>query len=167
MSPINGVVTALVTNVNDPLQQGRVKISFQWLSETHETDFIRIATPMAGNKRGAFLMPEVGDEALVAFEHGDARFPYVIGFLYNGQDYPPAEDVRERVIQSVNGHRIRFLDSTPAGGNKGALVIEDAHGNTILMTNGQITIKATAQLRLLAPTVVINGRVVSPNPNPI
>lgn len=167
MRLIHGVVTALVTNVNDPLKQGRVKMSFRWQSETHETDFIRIATPMAGNGRGAFFMPEVGDQALVAFERGDMRFPYVIGFLYNGQDHPPAEDVRERVIQSVNGHRIRFLDSTPASGNKGALVIEDAHGNTILLSNGQITIKATGQLRLMAPTVVINGRVVSPNPNPI
>ena len=167
MRLIHGVVTALVTNVNDPLKQGRVKMSFRWQSETHETDFIRIATPMAGNGRGAFFMPEVGDQALVAFERGDVRFPYVIGFLYKGQDHPPTEDVRERVIQSVNGHRIRFLDSTPASGNKGALVIEDAHGNTIFLSNGQITIKATGQLRLMAPTVVINGRVVSPNPNPI
>jgi hypothetical protein len=45
--------------------------------------------------------------------------------------------------------------------------MKDAHGNTILMSHGQIIIKATAQLRLMAPTVVINGRVVSPNPNPI
>ncbi len=167
MSQINGVVIGLVTNVNSPEKNGRIKVRFPWLDDQHETDWIRIATMMGGNGRGSFFMPEVNDEVLVAFDHGDVQFPYVIGFLWNGQDQPPAEDVRERVIRSVNGHRIRFLDSTPTGGNKGALVIEDAHGNTILMTNGQITIKATAQLRLMAPTVVINGRVVSPNPNPI
>jgi len=106
-------------------------------------------------------------EALVAFEHGDARFPYIVGFLWNGKDAPPADHVRLRRIQSVNGHRISFIDATPSAGSKGALVIEDAHGNTISMSNGKIAIKSVAVLELTAPTITLNGRIVAPNANPI
>jgi len=44
---------------------------------------------MGGAGRGAFFMPEVNDEVLVAFEHGDLRFPVVIGMLWNGKDKFP------------------------------------------------------------------------------
>jgi uncharacterized protein involved in type VI secretion and phage assembly len=167
MSLINGVVIGLVTHVDDPEKNGRVKVRFPWLDDDHETDWIRIATMMGGNGRGSFFIPEIEDEVLVAFDHGDARFPYVVGFLWNGQDAPPADHVRIRRIQSVNGHRISFIDATPDSGSKGALVIEDAHGNTISMSNGKIAIKSVAVLELNAPTITLNGRVVCPNPNPI
>lgn len=167
MSKINGMVIGLVTNVSDPLQLNRVKLHFPWQDDGHETDWVRIATMMAGGGRGSMFMPEVNDEVLVAFEHGDPRFPYVIGFLWNGQDLPPGQDVRDRKIVSKNGHQIRFLDSTPTAGSLGALVIEDAHGNTITMSNGQIHVKSTSVLALEGATITLNGRVVAPNGNPI
>jgi uncharacterized protein involved in type VI secretion and phage assembly len=167
MGQFNGVVIGLVTNVDDPELQGRCKLHFPWLDPSNETDWVRIATVMAGDGRGTFFMPEVNDEALVAFEHGDARFPYIVGFLWNGKDAPPADHVRLRRIQSVNGHRISFIDATPSAGSKGALVIEDAHGNTISMSNGKIAIKSVAVLELTAPTITLNGRIVAPNANPI
>ena len=167
MSKINGMVIGLVTNVSDPLQLNRVKLHFPWQDDGHETDWVRIATMMAGGGRGSMFMPEVDDEVLVAFEHGDPRFPYVIGFLWNGQDLPPGQDVRDRKIVSKNGHQIRFLDSTPTAGSLGALVIEDAHGNTITMSNGQIHVKSTSVLALEGATITLNGRVVAPNGNPI
>jgi uncharacterized protein involved in type VI secretion and phage assembly len=167
LSSINGVVVGLVTNVADPLKQNRVKLHFPWIGDGQETDWIRIATMMAGGGRGAMFMPEVNDEVLVAFEHGDFRFPYVVGFLWNGQDDPPGQDVRDRKIVSKNGHQIRFLDSAPSGGSLGALIIEDAHGNRITMSNGQIHVKSTCVLALEGPTITLNGRVVAPNANPI
>jgi uncharacterized protein involved in type VI secretion and phage assembly len=175
VSQINGVVIGLVTNVDDKEHQGRVKVHFPWLAPDHETDWIRVATMMAGSGRGSFFMPELKDEVLVAFEHGDARFPIVVGFLWNGQDPPPARDVRERKIQSKNHHAIRFLDSTPDGGSLGALVIEDAHGNRITLSNAKVTVKSQAVVVIDAPTIVLQGtvagngyrRVVSPNNNPI
>jgi uncharacterized protein involved in type VI secretion and phage assembly len=166
MSTINGVVIGLVTNVNDPLGQNRVRVRFPWLDD-QETDWIRIATLMAGGGRGSMFLPEVDDEALVAFEHGDTRFPYVLGFLWNGKDAPPGQSVRDRKLVSRNGHQIRFLDATPDGGNLGALIIEDAHGNRITMSNGKIAIRSTCVLALEGPTITINGRVVAPNANPI
>jgi uncharacterized protein involved in type VI secretion and phage assembly len=167
MSEVRGVVPAIVTNVDDPLHQGRIKVSFQWLDETHETDWIRIATMMAGGGRGTHFIPEVRDEVLIAFQQNDPRAPYVVGFLWNGQDAPPAEHVRDRAIVSRNGHMIRFLDSTPDGGNLGALIVQDAHGNYIVMTNGKISVHAVGLLEITAPTITLNGRVVAPNGNPI
>src|SRR3972149_536693 len=86
---ISGVVPGIVTNNQDPDGLGRVKIKFPWLSDDNETDWVRIATLMAGGQRGGFFLPEVGDEVLVAFEHGDINHPYVIGALWNGVDKPP------------------------------------------------------------------------------
>jgi uncharacterized protein involved in type VI secretion and phage assembly len=166
MSLIQGIVTGTVTKLNEK-KPGEIKVRFNAHEETHETDWIRIATTMGGKNRGTFFMPEKGDEVVVGFERGEVRFPYVLGFLWNGPDTPPANHVRLRRIQSVNGHSISFIDSTPSGGSKGALVIEDAHGNVITMSNGKITIKSVGLLELQGKVVRINGRVVSPTPNPI
>jgi uncharacterized protein involved in type VI secretion and phage assembly len=147
--------------------QGRVRLEYPWLDRDLRSDWIPIASAMAGGGRGLFMMPEIGDEVLVAFQHGDFEHPVVIGFLWNGVDKPPADDPRERVICSKNGHRIRFIDSTPSAGDLGALVIEDAHGNRITLSNGKISLSATAVLEIRAPVVTINGRVVQPSPSPI
>ena len=37
-------------------------------------------------------VPQVGDEVLVAFEHGDMSFPVVLGGLWNGKDTTPLGD---------------------------------------------------------------------------
>lgn len=166
MSLIQGVVTGVVTKIDEEIP-GRIKVRFNAHEQSHETDWIRIATTMGGKNRGTFFMPEKDDEVLVGFERGDVRFPYVLGFLWNGPDTPPADHVRLRRIQSVNGHNITFVDASENNGSKGALYIEDAHGNIISMSNGKIVIKSVGVLEIQAPNVTINGRVVSPNANPI
>jgi uncharacterized protein involved in type VI secretion and phage assembly len=158
MSQINGLVVGLVTQVD----VGKVRVNYQWLDENHESDWIRIATAMTGNNRGSCFMPEVQDEVLIGFDKGNTRTPYVVGFLWNGVDAPPSQDVRDRRIMSKNGHTIRFLDATPSGGSLGALVIQDAHGNAITMSNGKISIHAKGVLELTAAHITMNGRVVSP-----
>src|SRR5438067_2533748 len=88
-SKIYGVVVGLVVNNRDPEGLGRVKVMFPWLDDSCESWWARIAFTMAGPGRGFWWIPEVNDEVLVCFEHGDVRFPYIIGGLYNGQDRPP------------------------------------------------------------------------------
>jgi phage baseplate assembly protein V len=168
MSQVNGVVVGLITAVR---ADGRVKVHFPWLAPEHETDWVRVATMMAGKDRGSFFMPEVDDEVLVAFQHGAAESAFVIGCLWNGVDKPPGKHVRERVFKSKNGHSVRFLDTEPVNGAKGAIVIEDAHRNRITLSNGQVSIRSRNVVVIEGSSIVfkVNGalRVMTPNSNPI
>lgn len=112
---INGVVTGIVTNNNDPEHLGRVKAHFPWLSDNNETDWMRVTAFMAGADRGSYFVPEVDDEVLVACENGDLNRPLVIGSLHSKEDVPPEKnddgknDIRK--IKTRSGHEIIFNDS--------------------------------------------------------
>jgi uncharacterized protein involved in type VI secretion and phage assembly len=159
MAIVNGVAVGVVTAVD----VGTVKLNFPWLDANHETDWVRIATVMSGNNAGSFFMPDVNDEVLVAFEHGDTRFPYVVGFTWNGVDLPPGTDVRDRKFMSKNGHMFRFLDSSLDSGTKGALVIEDAAGNRITMTEGKIVVQGKFMIEIEAPAIYLQGPDLNPD----
>jgi len=108
-----GVAAGLVTKNDDPNKLGKIKITFPWLPDDNETDWIRMTTFMAGSEMGGIFLPEVGDEVLVAFEHGDLNRPYVIGALWNGKAKPPEADYIKnniRKIRSRSGHEIIFND---------------------------------------------------------
>src|SRR5437899_1321842 len=89
-SRVQGLAVGIVTNNEDPENHGRIKVKFPWLADNHESDWARMAAPMAGNNRGAYFLPEVNDEVLVAFEHGSIDAPIIVGALWNGKDTPPA-----------------------------------------------------------------------------
>jgi uncharacterized protein involved in type VI secretion and phage assembly len=167
MNKIYGVIVGLVIDVDDPLKMGRVKLRYPSLGDEAESNWARIATLMAGDDRGSWFIPEVDDEALVAFEMGNMEAPYVLGFLWNGKDRPPKDDTKIRLLRSVNGHEIEIGDPDITSGDKGYLRLKDAHGNTIELRNGQIKIRGIANITIEAPSVVINGRVVVPIPTPI
>src|SRR5579872_1368435 len=122
MSRIYGVVIALVTDVNDPDGQGKVRVNYPWLGES-DGYWARVATLMAGRNRGSWYMPEVDDEVLVAFEHGDVAHPYIVGFLWNGRDKPPSSDPHLRLIRTVNGHEIAIYDPPVQSGDQGYIQI--------------------------------------------
>lgn len=112
---INGVVVGIVTNNKDPDELGRVKVKFPWLSDEDESDWVRISSPMAGKDIGIFILPEVNDEVLVVFEHGNIDMPYIIGSLWNGKDKPPETNSdgknNIKLIKSRSGHIIRIDDT--------------------------------------------------------
>lgn len=113
MNRTYGVVVGLVVDLEDPEAQGRVKVSFPWLAEDQaHSGWAPIVRPMAGPDRGFYYMPEVDDEALVAFEHGDMNHPLVVGFLHNGVDVPPYDGIDRQVrrVRSVAGHLLEFDD---------------------------------------------------------
>jgi len=148
-----GVVPGTVTNNQDPDKLGRVRVKLAWLSDDHESWWARIATPMAGPNRGVYFLPEVDDEVMVAFEHGDVRFPYVLGALWNGKDAPPAtnDDGKNniRVIHSRSGHLIR-LDDTD--GDEKIEVIDKTGSNsiTIKSSDNSMTLTCVGKLKLEA-----------------
>jgi len=156
---MQGVVIGKVTAVKDKENLGRIQVTYPWLNGPVQR-MVSVAAPMAGGDRGAFFMPEIDDEVLLAFDQGMHDHPYVIGFLWNAQQKAPSPDERQRMIRSKNGHAVRFVDSTPTAGNKGALIIEDGHGNAIILTNSHITIKAKGAVEISGATVTINGRLV-------
>jgi uncharacterized protein involved in type VI secretion and phage assembly len=147
---ITGVVTAVVTNLDDPEKLHRVKVKFPWLTEDDESAWARVATPMAGRERGLYLLPEVDDEVLVAFEHGDPRFPYVVGSLWNANAKPPAEDTPKndrRSLTSRSGHVVR-LDDTE--GAEKIEILDKSEKNSIVVSTSDntITIKADADITI-------------------
>jgi uncharacterized protein involved in type VI secretion and phage assembly len=112
MGSINGVVVGVVTDVNDPQNLGRVRVLFPWMADDIKSYWARVATLMTGKSRGSWFMPELEDEVLVAFEHGNVDFPYIVGFLWNGQDKPPNDgiDTKVRRLRTVSGHVVEFDD---------------------------------------------------------
>jgi uncharacterized protein involved in type VI secretion and phage assembly len=112
MSRIPGVVIGIVRDREDPEGEGRIQVEFPWLEEDQRSAWAPIAAFMAGGDRGAWFMPEIGDEVLVAFEHGDFDHPFVVGFLWNGVDRPPSSDIDADVrrLRTVSGHRVEFDD---------------------------------------------------------
>jgi len=140
-----GVVIGVVTDNKDPDGLGRVKASLPWLADGAETDWARVVTPMAGSKRGMYFLPEVNDEVLVAFEHGDPAAPYVLGALWNGKDAPPEvnsdgkNDVR--VIRSRNGNVIRLSD---VRGEEKIEITGSSANNSIVISTKDDSITITA-----------------------
>jgi uncharacterized protein involved in type VI secretion and phage assembly len=150
---VYGVVVAIVTNIKDPQEMGRVKVRYPWLGKNAEGYWARVAAPMAGNDRGIYFLPEVEDEVLVAFEHGDLRFPYVIGSLWNGKDKPPVKNDdgnHVRLIKSRSGHMIRLTDKD---GSEKIEIIDKSGLNSISIDTAKNTITITSEkdLTLSAP----------------
>lgn len=168
---IAGVARGIVEDVNDPEHQGRVRVRYPWLDNQMLSNWASVSSPMAGNGRGLFCMPEKDDEVVLGFDRGRMNHPVVLGFTWNGQDAPPDESVRVRTMRSTNGHQLMMVDSTPGGGSSGAVVLSDAHGNMITLSNGMITISAIGALRLKGPSIVMEvagiQRIVTPSPKPI
>jgi len=112
---MQGVVIGIVTDNNDPEKLGRVKINYPWMSPDNVTDWTRIATFMSGAERGSYFVPEIDDEVLVAFEHGDINRPFVIGSLWSKEDKPPDTNQEEKnnikKFTSRAGHELIFDDT--------------------------------------------------------
>jgi uncharacterized protein involved in type VI secretion and phage assembly len=179
-----GVYPALVTDIKDPDNQGRVKVSLPWSPDTSSAKYeawARLATMMGGNNRGSWFVPDTNDEVLVAFEGGDTRRPYVIGGLWNGTDKAPESmdgsgNNYKKVLRSRNGVKVtlddqdgqeKFVAETP-GGQKvtlkdgpGAVEIVDSNGNSVKLETSGVTITASAKVTINAATMAISAGVVA------
>jgi uncharacterized protein involved in type VI secretion and phage assembly len=159
-SVFSGVLIGIVQDRDDPQGEGRIQVTFPIFGDSLQTFWAPIAYPMAGKGRGFRFSPEIGDECLVAFDRSDPEHPYIVGFLHNGVDKPPTDDPKQRTIESVNGHKLVFEDPDVAQGNKGRLLITDAHGTTVEFANGHLRITAVGQLDVDAAVLTLNGRPV-------
>ncbi len=176
-----GVVVGLVTNNKDPDGMGRVKVKFPWLDDSLESHWAPITAMGAGKSYGFMWLPEVNDEVLVAFEHGDFDYPYVVGSVWNGKDKPPEQTdsaiaqgkVVIRTLKTTAGHIVRFtetssskmieiIDSTTNtkitmdGTNK--KIILDSKGDLDITATGNLNLKATGNVKIEGAQVSVNGQ---------
>lgn len=157
-SKINGVVVGIVTNIKDPEGLGRIRVKFPWLSDENESNWARVTSLMAGMDRGIFILPEIDDEVLVVFEHGNINMPYVIGSLWNGTDVPPETNSdgknNLRMMKSRSGHVIRIDDTE---GNEKIEILDKTEKNTITIDtkNNKISIMSDKDIEMSAP----NGKI--------
>jgi uncharacterized protein involved in type VI secretion and phage assembly len=184
-APHYGVYPAVVRDIADPLQQGRVEVALPWALDTDGEPYhawARLATLAAGNGRGSWFIPEVDDEVLVTFESGDPSKPYVIGSLWNGRDAPPtsmdaAGQNGVKMLRTRSGLQVSLDDtsgserlelSTP-GGQK--LLLADSSNSIEITTGdskvtikaGQIEIETSGKLVVDANTVELNTSMLTVN----
>jgi phage baseplate assembly protein gpV len=168
-----------VTDVADPDGLNRVKVkllAYDGFDSQSSEHWARVATPFAGASRGAFFIPDVGDEVLLSFVNGDPRFPVVIGSMWNGNDAAPetlggsGDSVDRWTIVGKQGTRIAIEEeqgsqptiklTTPGGVSAqftdmgGGKIECIAAGATITVEPSGVTIDCPA-------TVTVNGAQVN------
>ncbi|HEX2078387.1 MAG TPA: phage baseplate assembly protein V [Longimicrobium sp.] len=179
-----GVLPALVIDIKDPDNQGRVKVTLPWSVDARGARYegwARLATMMGGSNRGSWFVPDVDDEVLVAFEHGDPRRPYVLGGLWNGRDRAPESmdgsgNNYKKVLRSRNGVKVTLDDQdgqeklvleTPGGqritlkDGPGAVEVVDSNGNSIKLETSGITVTAGAKVTVNAGQVAVSAGMVT------
>lgn len=174
---------ATVVSLDDPDNRNRVQvrlIAFDGVDTQDAPLWARVVAPFAGNDRGVFFLPDVDDEVLVVFMNGDARFPLILGGLWNGNARSPADIEsggvnRYKRIKSKNGIVITMDDQqgqetlkleTP-GGQKvtlqdgpGTITVEDSNGNSIKLEAAGITVTASAKVKVNASQVEVSAGMV-------
>ncbi|MGW6281604.1 VgrG-related protein [Kribbella sp. NPDC055071] len=124
-TPRQDIATGVVTDVSDPTALGRVKVKLPWMRDDFGTAWSRVLQPGAGKDRGSMVLPEVGDEVLVAFEHGDIDAPFVLGGLYSTSVKPYAGQsatvsgsgqVDRRALVGRTGHSLELLEGAAKNG---------------------------------------------------
>jgi len=150
LQPGQTMLVGVVSNNKDPKAWGRVRVKFPTLTEEHESNWARVVSVGAGINRGFDCLPEVNDEVLVAFEHGDIHRPYVIGGLWNGKDAPPAAvadsvvagKVRLRTFKTRVGHQLQFVEEDK--GTKKGIYLNTSGGHNVRLNDSEKEIQLTS-----------------------
>jgi len=179
--PYYGVYVGLVTNVQDPNGQGRVRVRLPWTTDSEELfePWARVATVMAGSDRGTWFIPEPDDEVILAFEGGCPWSPIVIGGVWNGVDNPPESMDSNNNIRSItsrSGIRVTFDDTdggvqftveTP-GGQKivcadtpATIDMTDSNRNQVTLDSSGITLSASANVTINATMLKVSASMIT------
>lgn len=138
-----GLHTARVVDLNDPEKLGRIKVSYPWL-DAEQTDWVRLAVPHAGKDRGWYCLPEIDDEVLIGYEHGDTDHPVALACLYNKENAPMSEAISDqndiKMLMTRSGNKIVFNDKD--GGEQIVISMKDGKNEIVMDLSGpSITIK--------------------------
>jgi uncharacterized protein involved in type VI secretion and phage assembly len=158
--PVVGMHVARVVDLKDPDKLGRIKISYPWL-DSEQTAWVRMVVPHAGKDRGWYALPELDDEVLVGYEHGNTDHPIVLGCLYNKANAPMQEAISNdndvKMLMTRSGNKIVLNDanggeqiviSQKDGKNK---IVLDLSGPSItISTDGDVSVKAKKNITIEA-----------------
>ena len=132
--PLAETQMATVLSNADPQGKGRVRVRMNWQTDGMQTGWVRVMTPDGGSSsdvksnRGFVFIPEVGDQVLLGFRHGDPARPYVMGSLFNGTTGRGGlEGNHMKSLTTRSGHTIKLNDSLSSLG----ITIKDIKGNSI------------------------------------
>ena len=170
-----GLYPALVKDIVDPDNVGRIQVGFPWLG-TAGSDvkaWARLVTLYADDDQGWEILPALDTEVIVGFEAGNIDRPYIVGAVWNGREaLPEAPQAanNKRLLKTRSGSLFEFDDSDGAAkvtlsmrsGHK--LVLDDAAQEvTLRHSNGcEIVLNIAGQVKVTAnSTVEINASAVN------
>lgn len=176
-----GPLTAIVSDIKDPEARGRVKVTFPVMSDSYVSGWARTVQLGAGASRGAVVLPEVGDEVLVAFGMGSVQEPYVLGGLYNGVDKPtPAwgehvgstdGHVQRRAFCSRTGMVVEMIEKpqeekltlSTSGGKQRVTLVQKSDAAIEIIAEGPVTVTGKKDVAVSSSTgdVTVKGKKVT------
>ena len=167
--PLAETQMATVLSNADPEGKGRVRVRMNWQTDGMQTGWVRVMTPDGGSSsdvksnRGFVFIPEVGDQVLLGFRHGDPARPYVMGSLFNGTTGRGGlEGNHMKSLTTRSGHTIKLNDSLSSLG----ITIKDIKGNSIHIDSvgDDIIINAKRNITINAgETFTVNAREMEVN----
>ena len=157
-----GIVTALE---GDPDGEFRVQVRMPLIDQS-EGVWARIALLDAGNNRGSFFMPEIGDEVVLGFFNDDPRNPVILGMM-NSSAKPapvtPGDDNHEKGFVTRSEMKLMFDDDkkviqieTPNGNimtfsdDEGKVEIVDENNNKLTMDSSGILMESASDINIKA-----------------
>ncbi len=163
---VNGLQIGIVVSNDDPDSEGRIQVKMPLVSVDGDGTWARLATLDAGDDRGFYFYPEIGDEVVIGFFANDPRQAVVLGMLHssaksapitpNNDNHEKGYVSREKMKMAFDDENLDMTLSTPAGNSirltekEGGIVIEDQSGSVIKFLDRDITIESAGNLQLKA-----------------
>ncbi len=180
-SRIQGLHIGIVTDIIDPMGEGRVKVRLPLVNPDESGIFARVATLDAGENRGTFFRPEIEDEVIIGFINDDPSHPVILGMVHSSAKPSPLEpeeandkkgyvsrseikitihDGDKSIVIETPGERKFTMDDTA-----GIIQLEDASGNILTMDDSgilldspmEISLKAGSKISFAAPEIAIKA----------
>ena len=158
--PLAETQMATVLSNADPHGAGRVQVRMNWQTDNMRTSWVRVMTPDGGgskdvkSNRGFVFIPEVGDQVLLGFRHGDPARPYVMGSLFNGTTGRGGFDSNhKKSLTTRSGSTVTFDDTAHT------ILLQTTRANKIFIDelNGTITISSAEEVNVNTKNVNINA----------
>lgn len=167
VAAVQGLQTGIVTQLQeDPEGEDRILVNIPIIDATSEGIWARVATLDAGESRGSFFRPEVGDEVIVGFINNDPNYAVVLGGVNSSSKPAPlaaSDDNHEKGFVTRSGIKLLFNDEkssvtikTPAGrivvidDDAEEIKIDDAGANSIILNTDGIEISSSADINIKA-----------------